>query len=756
MTELRRQLGSIRYHGQLRAARHAAIDIHAFQLEPALAVIRGRSARILLADEVGLGKTIQAGLVVAELQQRGWCERALIVCPAGLCEQWSSELRRRFELASVVFDARTLRERSAALAFHVNPWSVEPVAVTSIDFIKQPEVLRGLTSVLWDIVIIDEAHQVVTAPMRAAAVTAVASRARHVVLVTATPHAGDEAAYRALCDIGHLAGDEDDDAEDPLLIFRRTRKNIGLASTRKVHMLPVKSGPDELEMHRLLAAYAKRLWQTGSNETAGAARLAAMVFSKRAMSSASSLVISIERRLAGLSGRVAAPVDCGLPFMAADDEEDVADVEPLLAAPGFTSWEGEEDALRSILAAARRAGESEPKVRAVIRLLRRVHEPAIVFTEYRDTLAMLERAIGAFKRISLLHGGLTRVDRHTAVEAFNSGASDVLLATDAGSEGLNLQSRCRLVINLELPWNPIRLEQRIGRVDRIGQSRTVHAIHLYAAQTAESTVLANLIRRLRVMRATEMDIAACVLGGSDPLQQIADSEEQPTVAAPRSDLTAEAEAEAARLSIVKRSPPVERPCRDRPHTRSWVSDTAIASFRVRHPQKSPTPQFAARSTVLWLFRLSVVSGSGRLIEEALIPVQLPLPKCDAVGTGARRPHRREVRAIGDLLLRHFRSAATAAAQLHGERRALAITIESRTSLARARARERRLAQITDIDRELIQAGLFDTRALQHREDTRIQQEHILQLSASHSDRLERDASMSIAQVPELVLLLIQR
>src|SRR5205085_12576773 len=111
-------------------------------------------------------------------------------------------------------------------------------------------------------------------------------------------------------------------------------------------------------------------------------------------------------------------------------------------------------------------------------------EPVIVFTEYRDTLAMLERSLRAQRRISMLHGGLTAAERDRAIHAFNAGASDLLLATDAGAEGLNLQSRCRLVVNLELPWNPIRLEQRIGRVDRLGQSRTVHAIHLFAEGTS--------------------------------------------------------------------------------------------------------------------------------------------------------------------------------------------------------------------------------------------------------------------------------
>ena len=118
------------------------------------------------------------------------------------------------------------------------------------------------------------------------------------------------------------------------------------------------------------------------------------------------------------------------------------------------------------------------------------------------------------QKTTLLHGGQTPQDRHNAVEAFTAGAADLLLATDAGAEGLNLQSRCRLVVNLELPWNPTRLEQRIGRVDRIGQTRTVHAINLFAEGTAESTVLARLLRRLERIHASEIEIAASVISSA--------------------------------------------------------------------------------------------------------------------------------------------------------------------------------------------------------------------------------------------------
>jgi SNF2 family DNA or RNA helicase len=377
---------------------------------------------------------------------------------------------------------------------------VEPVAIASIDFIKQPEVQRALAALLWDMLIVDEAHQAAVAPQRASAVNELARHARHVVLLTATPHAGDQAAYRALCAIGQL------DPGDPIVLFRRTRSEAGFGGERRVHLLPVRLSSDEEEMHRLLGDYVTRVWQIARRQGKPEVQFVAMVLSKRAFSSASSLALSVERRLALLAGREFPPLQSGLPF---DVEEDATDADPALAAPAFDRLEEETAALEHLLAAARRAQSNERKVCALQRLLRRIKEPAVVFTEYRDTLNTLAAAI-TFRRSVLLHGGLGHLQRRAAVEAFTRGWADLLLATDAGSEGLNLQSTCRLVINLELPWNPIRLEQRIGRVDRLGQSRTVHAIHLFARNTAESTVLAGLVRRVERIR-TEADIALDVI-----------------------------------------------------------------------------------------------------------------------------------------------------------------------------------------------------------------------------------------------------
>jgi len=239
------------------------------------------------------------------------------------------------------------------------------------------------------------------------------------------------------------------------------------------------------------------------------ARLAATVLEKRALSSAHSLAASVSR------WQAEAPLERGdnsvqlaLSLFADSDETDDRDRAPGLAARLLADdgrW------LRdAVLSAATKAVHGERKLAALRRLLRRLlarGERAIVFTEYRDTLMHVRESV--CPDAMLVHGGMSLDERSTAIARFTHGSAPILLATDAASEGLNLHTTCRVIINLELPWNPMRLEQRIGRVDRIGQTRRVHVFHLIARDSAEVGLLARLHERLQEAGAR---IAVC-----DPL-----------------------------------------------------------------------------------------------------------------------------------------------------------------------------------------------------------------------------------------------
>ena len=236
------------------------------------------------------------------------------------------------------------------------------------------------------------------------------------------------------------------------------------------------------------------------------------------------------------------------------------------------------------------------------RIVRRVREPLIIFTEYRDTLEAIR---DEHRRPSTHHHASRRPDRARArhrYDAFTSGAADVMLATDAGSEGLNLQGTCRLVVNLELPWNPIRLEQRIGRVDRIGQARTVHAINLFAEGTAERTVLASLLRRIDRIRMSEIEIAACVIGRSEPPPR--------SVPAETSTRHRRSRHRGARRSAASRRHAALRRVRSK-FARDVVPVTVVKS-----------PRYVAHRVL----SRSARDSAGRLIEDRLIPVRLPLDR----------------------------------------------------------------------------------------------------------------------------------
>lgn len=492
----------------LWTAAGASLDLLAYQLEPALAVLRG-ATRVLLADAVGLGKTVQAGFILAELRSRGLAERALVLCPAGLRHAWAGELQDRFGIHAAVLDQASIALGLPELPAGVNPWAAHPVVVASIDFVKRPEVLAAVEEVPFDLVIADEAHHLTPASDRGAAIDRLGARAPWLVLVSATPHSGDQAAFEYLTAIGTLS--------DRLAVFRRSRRDVGVPDQRRVQRLSVRPTPDETRLLRATDDYARAIWQA-RGRTERAVQLVAITLARRAASSAAALERTLSRRLALLSGAApAVPVQGWLPL---DDVDDSDGDEPddRLVQPGLPDEDAERRRLADLLDLARAASAQSSKLGVLRRLLDRAGEPAVVFTEYRDTLHAASAQLGSRYRLGVIHGGVPAPMRQEVVRQFERGDVDVLVATDTAGEGLNLHRRCRLVIDLELPWNPRRIEQRVGRVDRIGQPRRVHAVHLVHRGTVEDAVWSRLEgRRRRAAQAlgdeeapTDGDIARAV------------------------------------------------------------------------------------------------------------------------------------------------------------------------------------------------------------------------------------------------------
>lgn len=498
--------------GQLLTPANARFDLMTHQLEPALAIARGLTCRVLIADEVGLGKTVQAALIVAELLARGSILRTLILTPAGLREQWAEELSARFNLQPAIFDAIEIRRRVAELPPGLNPWQTEPLIIASLDFAKRVEVLPAVQSCRWDLILVDEAHALAPNSDRLAAADRLCRTASHVVLTTATPHSGDRHAFLSLCGVGALTP-SGRSSPDTLLVFRRTRAEVRHGPGRRVHQALVRPSGAERHLYQLLDRLAQIVRREHRTRATHDAWFVMTVLYKRALSSAAALLETLTRRLAHPAQTGASDVQLGLPFEATG-ADDAGDEPPAWSAPLLQDDALEQRILTELEAAARTAAGHETKLAALCRLLRRLRrqgEAAIVFTEYRDTLLHVQRSVrqSLSMECGVLHGALGREARREVLSGFTAGRIAVLLATDAAGEGLNLHRSCRLVINLELPWNPVRLEQRLGRVDRIGQTRRVHGIHLIARDTGEHRLLDRLRHRI--------ELARCDIGAADPL-----------------------------------------------------------------------------------------------------------------------------------------------------------------------------------------------------------------------------------------------
>ena len=591
----------------LRTAGSAHIDLLPYQLEPALALLRGLGARLLIADEVGLGKTVQAMLVFAELLARGAASRVLVVCPAGLREQWAEECASRFQLPLTVLDQLAVRRLRTSLPIGINPWTTEPLVAASIDFVKRPEVLPAVIAANWDVVVVDEAHGSCGDSDRRDAVSRLCRRAPYVVLLTATPHNGDEEAFAALCRFGQH--------DDPLVVFRRSRLEAGRDAGRRAHTAKVAPSSVERRMHSALAALTRAV----RRETTQMERhvwLMLALFHKRALSCPYALTASVERRLQLLGNdQPLGQEQLLLPLNDESGELDGTDSAPMWAVPALQDAGRERRLLEQLADAARHAQSADSKLRRLYRLLSRLREPAIVFTEYRDTLLHVRAQVAP--DAAIIHGGMTREQRHAALAAFPH--CRVLLATDAAGEGLNLQQHCRVVINLELPWNPMRLEQRIGRVDRIGQRRRVHVFHLVSTGTGETRLLERLSARVSQAQAR--------VGAPDPMcgrpawteeasaRLVVLKDEAPMVnpngvatapAVPVTRLHAEAEREAARLRTIRL---VAAPSREaaKDQTRQ-LSAGPLISFTRRNRSR-----LALGGRTLALFSTTIHDASGRSV-----------------------------------------------------------------------------------------------------------------------------------------------
>ena len=529
--------------GLVSGARFGRVTLEAYQLAPALRLLGKPRSSLLIADDVGLGKTIEAGLAMLELMARGRVRRVLVVVPPGLMEQWRQELFDKFGLEfRIIGNASDLAAAQESLPAGVSPWEALSRVITSIDYLKKDTVRTRALRKRWDLVIVDEAHALAESgtpqnpyrTQRTRLGLALRKAAWSLLLLTATPHNGYAHAFRSLLEL----------VEPTLATFKGSpedlRRRVGTAMIRRmksqirhrvegreepvfpprtVEGTPVRLEGTERELLQEVSTYCSRtLRQARGTEDEELIGFAMQIVKKRALSSWAALGKTIEHRLEALEREEAReeppqPAElrdfqADLPLTEAQSERTARRI-LRSAIPRDEKRRGSElRALKCIRALLKKLPDRDPKIEALVSELKRIFaedpsEKVIVFTEYRDTLDAIRARLDADPdlrdRYVVLHGGLTRRERLRRQDQFAQPETRVLLATDAASEGLNLQQYCRRIIHVELPWNPNRLEQRNGRVDRYGQTRPPIIRYLYYPDSPEDDVLSRLVEKIEQM-----------------------------------------------------------------------------------------------------------------------------------------------------------------------------------------------------------------------------------------------------------------
>lgn len=533
--------------------------------------------RFLLADDPGAGKTIMTGLLIKELVIRGDLQRCLIVCPGSLVEQWQDELYEKFGLP---FDILTRGVAESARSGNI--FTERDLMVARIDQLARGEDLRAqLEQTDWDLIVVDEAHKMsATYFGREAKYTQrfhlgrqLSGLTRNFLLLTATPHNGKEPDFQlflSLLDADRFEGRYREgvhrtNADD---LMRRmvkeqlvTFEGTPLFPERKAYTVPYALSDEEAQLYESVTAYVREEFNRADvlqGKRKGTVGFALTILQRRLASSPEAIYQSLRRRRerleknlreARLTHRVLSMSD-GLGDLDDEDiellEEGLADdlegteealVDQATAAQTVEELEKEILTLRGLEAIAedvRRRG-NDRKWEELSKLLQseamfedtpqgRRRRKLIIFTEHRDTLEYLLRQIratlGRHEAVVTIHGGVRRDDRRAVQEAFREDPEvAVLVATDAAGEGVNLQ-RAHLMINYDLPWNPNRLEQRFGRIHRIGQTEVCHCWNLLAEETREGSVYQTLLVKLEQEKKSLGGQVFDVLGKAIPGQEL--------------------------------------------------------------------------------------------------------------------------------------------------------------------------------------------------------------------------------------------
>jgi len=547
---------------------HGAIQVEDYQLVPLLKALRMPRVNLLIADDVGLGKTVEAGLILSELLLRRRIQRVLILTPASLRLQWRDEMWEKFSLRFDLVDRQRTHKLRKRLGMDANPWRAFSRTIASYHYLRQDDVLEqflaacrtpeGSPHLPWDLLIVDECHNLMPSPFGddsdlCRMLRLLTPQFEHRLFLSATPHNGHTRSFTGLLEIldpvrfsqtNELKPAEKSRVQQ--VVLRRLKREINartnppkFCTRRPPEALLLQMAPAEV---RLCASFAdfrtkvKKLMLSGGRGRRRSGSFAVEILGKRLLSCPTAFAESWRRSREGLAQAEAASdtevaaAERSVRQDTGDDRE--AQKREDTAAGVVGAWlKAVADDLAPEIEAIDRAvadigldigGEdlvqqnptTDARFEVLLALIDTLLRPEgawseterlVVFTEYKTTLDYLVRRLRERHdddRLLLLFGGMDELKRNLVKQAFNDPANSVriLLATDAASEGLNLQRTARYMLHYDCPWNPSKLEQRNGRLDRHGQARDVTIHHFVSDQDQDLKFLAHIIRKADEIR----------------------------------------------------------------------------------------------------------------------------------------------------------------------------------------------------------------------------------------------------------------
>ncbi|MBO2694669.1 DISARM system SNF2-like helicase DrmD [Shewanella algae] len=554
----------------LQAPFRGGVQMEEYQIAPVIRATKMPRVRLLLADDVGLGKTIEAGLVTQELIHSHRASRVLIVCPAHLRIKWVDEMAEKFGLEFKIIDRDSVLKMRKEYGPSINPWASFPRLVTSIDYLKTEHPRRLFDEFIrrrldespnsrpWDLLILDEAHnaapsgkkQYVRDSERTSLLRSISEQFEHKMFLTATPHNGYRESFTGLLEIldnlRFSRGTDLDKTQLSAVTIRRLKEDItntdGSQRFPKRVVMPrdeitdpqlyVTLGNEEQRLFNLLNTYTESRLTSVDKRSERPLQFILTLLKKRALSSPlalrESLIVHTEN--AGIKGELGIGESLFNSFEQKEsedwsddeDKEDNLEAATSVASKLISELSADEKEMLQHMfeivdtQVSHISIKEDSKAAALIGWINRNlrygdqwnGERVIIFTEYKHTLNYLERILekhGFLDATRTIVGGMKDSERQSINDEFQSPNNEtnvrILLATDAASEGADFQKHCRNLIHYEIPWNPIRLEQRNGRVDRHGQKADEVRIHHFVFKNQEdSQFLKHIVDKVETIR----------------------------------------------------------------------------------------------------------------------------------------------------------------------------------------------------------------------------------------------------------------